>query len=203
MTARMSTDPPPVPPSGLVTDALTSTVTTDSVENFTDDLADQIAASILGDTTDFEAADHLALIQRCQTAESVTKSLTQQAVHAARTAGHSWADIGGELGMSRQAAQQRFGGAPGEIGADERWLGPVTAFDELAELELAGRLGWHTIGAGFLRHRMVHNDTQWQHKRIAWPQSTKSLKADGWQIGCRAFPWIYLIRDTGLPVEKE
>lgn len=195
MTTQMPSDSPPSPTPDLAVDL--------QDEIFADGFADRIAAAILGDVRDLDAADHLALIQRCQAAGTVTKSLTLQAVDAARTAGHSWADIGSELGMSRQAAQQRFGGTPAELGVDERWLGPVTAFDELPELELAGRLGWHTIGAGFLRHRMVHTDTQWQHKRIAWPQSTKALKADGWQIGCRAFPWIYLIRDTGLPAKAE
>lgn len=169
-------------------------------------LADRLAGAILDDPDLPDtpgATDHLTLVHRCHRAEAVTRSLTQQAVDAARTAGHSWADIGGELGMSRQAAQQRFGGAPHGLGPDERWLGPVTAFDELAELDMAGRLGWHTVGAELLRHRMVRTDTQWQHKRLLWPRSTAGLLRDGWQIGCRAFPWIYLIRDTGLPAERE
>jgi len=34
-----------------------------------------------------------------------------QAVHAARAAGEPWEAIGDALGVSKQAAQQRFGGA--------------------------------------------------------------------------------------------
>lgn len=182
-----------------------------------DELADRLAAAILGgadltgvaqsDGTDPARTagfgDHLALVRRCHRAEAITKSLTQQAADAARAAGHSWAEIGAELGTSRQAAQQRFGGVLEDLEADERWLGPVTAFDELAELELAGRLGWHTVGASMLRHRMVRTATQWEHRRLLWPRSAAGLLRDGWQVGCRAFPWIYLIRDTGLPVESE
>ena len=162
------------------------------------ELADRLAAAIL---TDADSDGPLELVRRCHEAEGVTRGFLRQAVDAARTAGSSWADIGAELGMSRQAAQQRFGGTPEALSADERWLGPVTAFDELAELELAGRLGWHTVEAAMLRHRMVRTDTQWEHTRLLWPRSTKALLRDGWQIGCRAFPWIYLIRDTGLPAD--
>lgn len=166
-------------------------------------LADALAAAILGGATSLDSAGHLELVRRTAVADHQTRRLLQQAVDAARGAGHSWAAIGAELGMSRQAAQQRFGGPPPRADSQqERWLGPVTAFDELPELELAGRMGWHTVGAGILRHRMVLTSTQWEHRRALWPTSPAALIRDGWQIGCRAFPWIYLIRDTGLPTDK-
>ncbi len=179
-----------------------------------EELADRLAAAVLTDaapadavlteTGTHEPADHLALIDRCADAERITRELLRQAVDAARSAGHSWTAIGARLGMSRQAAQQRFGGAARDPeSADQRWLGPVTAFDEMDELAIAGRLGWHTVEAGILRHRMVRTDTQWEHRRLLWPSSPKSLVRDGWQIGCRMFPWIYLIRDLGVPPEEE
>lgn len=34
---------------------------------------------------------------------------TRVAVHAARTAGHTWSEIGSQLGISKQAAQQKYG----------------------------------------------------------------------------------------------
>ena len=82
------------------------------------------------------------------------------------------------------------------------YLGPVTAFDELRELELAGRLGWRTVEAGMLRHRMVRTPTQWEHRRVVWTGPLRRLEQDGWQVGCRAFPWVYLIRDLGVPAEQ-
>jgi hypothetical protein len=103
--------------------------------------------------------------------------------------------------VSRQAAQQRFGGAAAPAVDDERWLGPVTPFDEMEELAIAGRLGWRTVSAGLLRHRVVRPDTQWEHRRVLWRTAPSSYEQDGWQVGCRAFPWVYLVRDTGLPVE--
>ena len=132
----------------------------------------------------------------------MTNQLLQQAVHSARAAGHSWTAIGHVLGMSRQAAQQRFGAVlpSATTDDDERWLGPVTALDEMTELALAGQLGWHTVHAGFLRHRMVRTDTQWEHRRVLWRAPATGLATDGWHVACRAFPWLYLVRDTGQPV---
>lgn len=37
-----------------------------------------------------------------------------KAVHGLRGFGYSWAEIGGRLGVSKQAAQQRWGGSPPE-----------------------------------------------------------------------------------------
>lgn len=171
------------------------------------DVMSAIGAVIFGDTditAPLSTAAHLAFIHRADTAIDTSRKLLQQSVDAGRAAGLSWAAIGEELSMTRQAAHQRFGQTPMmSTSGDERWLGPVTAFDEMRELELAGRLGWHTIGAGWLQHRMVRTETQWEHLRLLWPASARSLLRAGWHVGVRAFPWVYLIRDTGLPAETE
>lgn len=155
----------------------------------------------VGDSDVLEADDHLRLIAVSARADVVVGGLLQRSVAAARAGGASWARIGAELGMSRQAAQQRFGAEAGrgEPIGEERWLGPVTAFDEMPELDAAGRQGWRTIEAGMLSHRMVRTDTQWEHRRILWRASLERERVEGWQIGCRAFPWVYLVRDRGLP----
>ena len=170
------------------------------------DLQERIGALILGDYDDAGALseeDHLLLVSRAAAAEQASQELQRRAVTAARSAGVSWAALGRELGMTRQAAQQRFGGRPdpAEPGARERWLGPVTAFNEMAELELAGRLGWRTVGADVLRHRMLQTDTQWEHRRVLWTRPLHHYETDGWQLGCRAFPWLYLVRDLHRPPE--
>lgn len=178
------------------------------------DLADAVgravvdAAGVSGDNLGMD--DHLALVSASARAEEAARALLQRSVSAARAGGASWAVIGGELRMSRQAAQQRFGAAPASAVAgasegghasatDERWLGPVTAFDEMAELDLAGRAGWRTVEVGMFAHRMIRTSTQWEHRRILWRASLAADLADGWVVGSRAFPWIYLVRDLGLP----
>ena len=162
-------------------------------------LVDAIGSAILeGAPKD----DPLGLVRRVADAEGSVRHLLHQSVGAARAAGHSWAAIGSELGMSRQAVQQRFGERTDDaLPAEQRWIGPVTAFDEMSELEIAGRLGWHTIRAGMLRHLVVRTPTQWEHKRVVWTGSLARHEKAGWVVGCRAFPWVYLVRDTGRPVE--
>jgi hypothetical protein len=180
-------------------------------------LTEALGAAILtGLEPSGEGQDHLAIVRRAAQAEREVRDLLRQSVASARAAGHSWAALGAELGMSRQAAQQRFGadgersasgpGADPAAGsaeaAEERWLGPITAFDEMAELELAGRMGWRTIGAGMLKHRVRRTPTQWEHRRVVWTRRASSFEKDGWELAVLAFPWIYLVRDTGLPAES-
>lgn len=165
-------------------------------------LIDRLGSAILEST---DQDDRLALVGRTAEAETVVRDLLQQAVGRARLDGHSWAAIGARLGLSRQAVQQRFSGVREDESETElrRWLGPVTAFDEMPELEIAGRRGWHTVRAGMLRHLMVKTNTQWEHRRVVWSGLHHRFDSDGWVIGCRAFPWIYLIRDLGRPAESE
>lgn len=165
-------------------------------------LVEALGAAILDGAS---SENPLGLVRRVADAEDSVRQLLHQSVSAARSAGHSWAAIGAALGMTRQAVQQRFG-ERADTGTDplteeQRWLGPVTAFDEMAELEIAGRLGWHTVRAGMLRHLVVRTSTQWEHKRIVWTGSLARYEKSGWVVGCRAFPWVYLVRDTGQPTE--
>lgn len=161
-------------------------------------------------TAPADAADPLDLLSATAQAETIGRELLADAVRSARGAGCSWAAIGAKLGMSRQAAQQRFGAAPAEpaeretprgdgtAGDDERWLGPVTVMDEMAELAAAGRLGWRSVEVGWFRHRVRRTDTQWEHRRTVWT-GARSAQTEGWEVAARAFPWVYLVRDTGRP----
>lgn len=144
--------------------------------------------------------DQIEIVVRTAEAERQVRQLLHHSVSAAKAGGHSWASIGRVLGLSRQAAQQRFGRtSDDQPGETHRWLGPVTAIDEMRELTLAGQMGWRTVGAGMLRHEMLRTDTQWEHRRVVWLRPTAHYLVEGWEIGCRAFPWLYLVRDLGIP----
>lgn len=144
---------------------------------------------------------YLELVSAAASVRRAGEEILDDSVRAARTGGASWAAIGDRLGMSRQAAQQRFGGAP--VPADSeltRILGPVTAFDELRELNLAGEQGWHSIGFGLLHHVVQRSDTQWEHQRASWlPGVVKRHQDQGWELIGTSFPWVYFKRDLGKP----
>jgi hypothetical protein len=148
----------------------------------------------------------LALVDVTSRAGAETKSLLREAVASARAAGASWEAIGRVLGMSRQAAHQRFGrpldhdDVPGR-----RILGPVTAASEMEALRVAGRHGWHSVGFGAYEHTLEHSPTQWEHRRIqvvAVGTRTR-LERAGWQVIGTWFPWVYLKRDLGAPALPE
>lgn len=148
----------------------------------------------------------LELVEVTSRAGAETKSLLREAVSSARAAGASWDAIGRVLGMSRQAAHQRFGrpqdrdDTPGQ-----RILGPVTAASEMEALRVAGRNGWHSVGFGAYQHTLEHSPTQWEHRRIrvvATGTRTR-LERDGWRVIGTWFPWVYLKRDLGIPALPE
>lgn len=120
-----------------------------------------MGAAVLADL-DPEGDDHLEIVLRSAEAEGVARDLLRQSVTSARAHGHSWAAIGATIGMSRQAVQQRFGGA--------------------AESE-SGAKG--------------------ETRRVAWTGPSRRLERDGWQVAVRAFPWVYLVRDRGIPAERQ
>lgn len=152
--------------------------------------------------------DHLELIRSAAALEAEAHTILKHSVGAARSAGATWTAVGRTLGISKQAAQKRFAtedvpDADG-LGADERIIGPVTAFDEMAELGLAGQYGWHSVAFGPYYHRVVHSDTQWEHVRVLMtPTKTRKLEADGWQLIGSWFPYAYLKRDLKSPARIE
>jgi hypothetical protein len=62
---------------------------------------------------DWEGEPLEGVLECCRLAAAVDKALREQ-VRLARRAGHSWTEIGGPLGVTKQAAWERFGkGDPG------------------------------------------------------------------------------------------
>ncbi|MCU1404596.1 MAG: hypothetical protein JWQ43_899 [Glaciihabitans sp.] len=157
-------------------------------------------------------ADYLRLVSASRTAAETSSRLLRESIGGARAAGHSWDTLGKLLGVSRQAAQQRFGPAPvpsdaqynkppydrsthdlaqhdgSELDlaqtAPRRVISPLTAFDEMAVLADEGRRGWHSVDYGTLYHLVEKSDWQWEHRRVIWSPITnyQRLEADGWML---------------------
>jgi hypothetical protein len=154
-----------------------------------------------------DAAAYVDLVALTARAHDATRSMLVAAVNAARAAGHSWEAVGQTLGMSRQAAQQRFGTGTGDEHppARTRRLSPVTAFTEMAALREAGRHGWHSIGFGPLFHTLARSPHQWEHTRVlVRGAKARQLEEQGWErIGDAWFPWAYYKRRLDEPALPE
>jgi len=155
-----------------------------------------------------DPAAHLDLVSLALAARSETDALLRATISSARSAGCTWEAIGHVLDMSRQAAQQRYGGevtALPRAGGTILRLAPLTAFTEMRVLDRAGRYGWHSIGFGALFHIVEKSDLQWEHRRVhVVGADRRELEDAGWeQIGSLWFPWAYYTRCTGEPALPE
>jgi hypothetical protein len=151
-----------------------------------------------------DPAAHLELVRVTREIADTVADVERDAVRAARSAGASWEAIGGVLGVSRQAAQQRYGGPqPPATGITWR-MTPVTSLDEMERLADAGRRGWHSVGFGMLYHDLERSDVQWEHLRVtAFQRRHRQLLDEGWQrVGSMWFPWAYYVRPTLRPAEE-
>jgi hypothetical protein len=160
----------------------------------------------LRERLDTDPSATLELISIAQSAHGTTQKVLADAVRAARDAEHSWSAIGEVLGMSKQAAQQRFGGAGVTGNADHenplrQNLYGLSAFNEMARLNDAGRYGWHSVGFGAMFHTVEKSDVQWEHLRLTLGITTPD---DSWiRIGGSWFPWVYYARPTARPALPE
>ncbi|WP_030961745.1 hypothetical protein [Streptomyces sp. NRRL S-378] len=180
-----------------------------------DRIREGIAAVVLGapeglaESLEHDPHGYLRLLDASRVGAEESSRLLREAVQGARAAGHSWDAVGRVLGVSRQAAQQRFAGkagggagpsAPsaGEPGGPERrTLGGLTAFNEMAALEEAGREGWHAVGYGPFFHEVEASDHPWEHCRVTLPSVARHrrMESEGWiPVGAGWFPWRYYKR---------
>ncbi len=127
-------------------------------------------------------------------------------IDAARRAGASWADIGDMIGISRQAAQQRFGGQDTvpTLDIDDDELGSLitktgaTAFNEDQIMREQGLKGRQLVGCGWLKLHFTQTDKSWEHKRIisAWSGGAiDEMRALGWEHVTSWYPFHYFRRE--------
>ena len=128
-------------------------------------------------------------------------------IEASRRAGFSWADIGALIGISKQAAQQRFGGSEpvADPGSDPIVIRHrATSADEKVD---ARRGGPGRPGAGRYRQRrkldLRQTGRRWDYERIAglFPDSVRrQMERKGWTWVSTWYPFHYFKRDFG-PLE--
>lgn len=150
-----------------------------------------------------DPASYLRLVAATRVGAEQASRLLREAIGGARSAGHSWDAVGRVLGVSRQAAQQRFApDRPGAAASTEpgaparRVLTPLTAFDEMEALRREGREGWHLVDFGPYFHVVEASDQPWEHCRVPFAVGSRlrRLEADGWTAVGAWFPWRYFKR---------
>nr|WSW46081.1 hypothetical protein OG296_24940 [Streptomyces sp. NBC_01001] len=178
-----------------------------------DRIREGIAAAVLGapeglaDSLEHDAFGYLRLVDASRVGAEEASRLLREAVQGARAAGHSWDTVGRVLGVSRQAAQQRFAGkaagasspppAEGPNAPKRRTLSGLTAFNEMAALDEAGRDGWHMVGYGPFFHEVEASTHPWEHCRVTLPSIARHrrMESEGWiPVGVGWFPWRYYKR---------
>jgi hypothetical protein len=128
----------------------------------------------------------------------------QRWVTAGRRQGMSWSDIGEVLGISKQAAQQRF---RTDLEADdvadpdqvEVRLG-ASAFNEERILEQAGRAGNELVRVGLFSLGFRKSSRVWEYRRVVAvnpPLTDAKLAEAGWVYVASWFPFHYFKRAAG------
>lgn len=121
-------------------------------------------------------------------------------VDAARRSGLSWTAIGDALGISKQAAQQRFRSteAGGEIECEEgeeivRF--GATAFNEMYMLRTEGRKGHELIRTGALMLVFRPTSHAWEYqRRIGAAPMLAEMQRAGWVYVSSWLPFHYFKR---------
>ena len=126
-------------------------------------------------------------------------------IDAARRTGLSWTDIGNALGISKQAAQQRFkpresgDGISGEEGEEIVRLG-ATAFNEMSILRVEGQKGNELVRTGLLTLIFRKTSHPWEYRRMIGAASMMTqTKRAGWIYVSSWMPFHYFKRP--LPAE--
>jgi len=164
----------------------------------------------LRETLGADPAGFLALVAAARVGAEEADRLLRVAVTGARRAGHSWEAIGRLLGVSRQAAQQRFAATP-DAGApapdpatpERRVVTGVAALGEMGVLEAEGARGWHLVDLGPLYLVLERSSRTWRHRRVTLPSraTQRRLERDGWVVVGTWSPFRYFKRDTGAPAD--
>jgi hypothetical protein len=145
--------------------------------------------------------DYSAMIVAAHIAADESRLSLHRWVDAGRRAGMSWTDIGALIGVSKQGAQQRFGGADDRAppGADQISvrLG-ATAFNEVGMLREEGLKGRELIGTGALALTFRQTDRQWEHCRTTGiGPDVAAMEEAGWTYVSSWFVFHYFKRAAG------
>lgn len=141
------------------------------------------------------------MVEAAHVAHDESRAVLQQWVDAGRRAGMSWADIGALMGITRQAAQQRFGGAPDGTPADDGLVvrTGATALNEMRMLAEEGAANRELVAVGLLTLSFRQTSKPWTYRRIvafAPGQAIAQESRAGWVFVAAWYPFLYFKRQV-------
>ncbi|GGB39151.1 hypothetical protein GCM10011380_30770 [Sphingomonas metalli] len=150
----------------------------------------------LGRFTGAQQRQYRPLIEAARVAADESRATLARCVEAGRRAGLSWSEIGALLGMSKQAAQQRFGAGkrePAPFGTIVVTPGTGAASEEelMAEEGAAGR---ELIDADATRLLFRQTSRAWEHRRTVGAIDPEEARQGGWQPAAHWFLFHYYKR---------
>lgn len=141
---------------------------------------------------------YLDLVQAAAVVAEEGDHSLQRWVSATRRAGASWEQIGTALGVSRQAAQKRFGESFDEVeGPTERRVTGVTAFNEVQVLDEYGADDWEVVRASWLTlyfRKVDHPVENVRRVTLRRGKPISEMEADGWTHVFSWYPYTYYTR---------
>ncbi|MFS0772919.1 hypothetical protein [Sphingomonas sp. 1P08PE] len=150
----------------------------------------------LGRFTGDQLRQYRPLIEAAQVAADEARAALASWVEAGRRAGMGWGDIGDLIGISKQAAQQRFGrdrGGSAPFGTIVVVPGTGTATEE-EWLDREGAAGRELTGVDATRLLFRQTDRPWAHRRSAGPLDPAIIAREGWEEAARWFAFVYYKR---------
>ncbi len=140
----------------------------------------------------------LAHVADLESLSGTVNRLQHDAVYAARSAGCSWAQVGAALGVSKQAAQQRF-----RIREDadqpegQRTVGPLDRAEEMEVLSRAAQEGWKLVETRLNLHVLEYAGGSWEITRKSLFQpGALPRRRDGWEAATVRFPDAFYQRSA-------
>jgi hypothetical protein len=111
----------------------------------------ELVGNVLRRTTRAEGSDVLAAIAATRNLDRIVDDILHALVRQARAEGLTWAAIGDVLGVSRQAAFQRFGSADSGTAGEDKALMPLEGAEQRARelLECCLEQHWEELRAEF------------------------------------------------------
>ena len=167
-------------------------------------LKDDLEAAILSEAQLARLApekpdEFLRLIAASGAAAECCAAMQRLSVNQARRLDVPWASIGDALGISKQAAQQRFATIDDDtmLPKGTRIISGASAFNEMSLLEKEGKAGYHLVGFRAFTLVVESSSQIWEHGRrtsLNIAKTRSKMAADGWTYVGSWFPFHYFKR---------